>query len=222
MDGPASVPDVVIVGAGISGLSLAYFLTKKGLRVEVHEARAEAGGNIRTTTHDGFMYDIGPDSFVRQKPDAEKLCRELGLGEDLIEPEPQGRRVYVAFEGALHPMPDGLSLGVPTEVRSLLGTELLSDIGKLRALCEPFIMGPERWPEDESIIAFLTRRVGREMAERIAAPLLSGVFAGDAARLSIQAAFPQLAGFERGHGSLFFGMMQSRHAADKHWARKLT
>jgi len=222
MNGPAPAPDVVIVGAGISGLSLAHFLTRKGLRVEVHEASAEAGGSIRTTSHDGFLYDVGPDSFVRQKPEAEKLCRELGLGADLIEPEPEGRRVYVALDGALHPMPEGLSLGVPTEVRSLLETKLLSDVGKLRALCEPFVMVPEPWPQDESIHDFLTRRVGKEMAERIAAPLLSGVFAGDAARLSAQAAFPQLVGFERGHGSLFFGMMAARAPGDRSWAKKLS
>jgi protoporphyrinogen/coproporphyrinogen III oxidase len=221
MNEPSRAPDVVIVGAGISGLSLGYFLKQRGLSVEIHEAQPLLGGNIRTAAHDGFLYDVGPDSFVRSKPDAELLCRELGLGEALVEPLPEGRQVYVAFEGALHPMPEGLALGVPTHPQALLESKLLSDVGKLRALCEPFVIGPERWPSDESIEEFLVRRLGREMTERIAAPLLSGVFAGDAGRLSVHAAFPQLPSFERRHGSLFFGMMAARNSEAKTWFEKL-
>jgi protoporphyrinogen/coproporphyrinogen III oxidase len=203
-------PDILIVGAGVSGLSLSYFLKRRGLSVEVFESRPEPGGNIQTESHDGFTYDVGPDSFVRTKPDAEALCRELGLGDRLIEPLPEGRQVFVAFEGALHPMPEGLSLGVPTHPRALFESNLLSGVGKLRAICEPFVWRPEFPPEDESIQAFLRRRLGPEMAERVAAPLLSGVFAGDAARLSIRASFPQIPQFESQYGSLFWGMKASR------------
>lgn len=200
---------MLIVGGGISGLSLSYFLKRRGLSSLLLERSTRLGGNIRTAEHDGFLYDIGPDSFVRAKPEAEALCRELGLGKSLIVPRPEGRRVYVALGGKLHPMPEGLSLGVPTRPRALVESELLSDVGKARAFLEPFIPR-SKFGEEESITQFLARRLGREMAERIAAPLLAGVFAGDPSRLSMQAAFPQLVELERSHGSLFFGLRAPR------------
>lgn len=197
------------MGGGISGLSLSYFLKRRGISSLILERSSRLGGNIRTVEHDGFLYDVGPDSFVRSKPEAEALCRELGLGKNLITPLPEGRGVYVAFGGKLHPMPEGLSLGVPTRARALASSELLSDVGKARAFLEPFVRGST--DDEESILGFLTRRMGREMAERIAAPLLAGVFAGDPERLSMQAAFPQLVDLEQSHGSLFFGLRAPRN-----------
>ncbi len=201
--------DVLIVGGGVSGLALSYYLKRRGLTSLLIEKSPRFGGNIRTLEHDGFLYDVGPDSFVRSKPEAEALCRELGLSKALIVPSPEGRHVYVAHEGQLHTMPEGLSLGVPTRPLALLETKLLSDLGKGRACLEPFIVPAEEGTE-ESIFDFLARRLGPEMAERIAAPLLGGVFAGDARRLSMQAAFPQLTELEKVHGSLFFGLKAPR------------
>ncbi|OQX69719.1 MAG: protoporphyrinogen oxidase [Sorangiineae bacterium NIC37A_2] len=201
--------DVLIVGGGVSGLALSYYLKRRGLTSLLIEKGPRFGGNIRTQEHDGFLYDVGPDSFVRSKPEAEALCRELGLGKALIVPSPEGRHVYVAYEGQLHSMPEGLSLGVPTRPLALLETKLLSDLGKGRACLEPFVPPAEEATE-ESIFDFLARRLGPEMAERIAAPLLGGVFAGDARRLSMQAAFPQLIELEKAHGSLFFGLKAPR------------
>ncbi len=196
---------VIVVGGGISGLTAAFHLVQGGEKVLLLEGNEELGGNIRTEQHDGFLYDVGPDSFLRTKPAAQELCEQLGLSEELISPRPQGARVYVALDGALHPMPEGLALGVPTRPGALLDSSLLSPEGKLRAFCEPFVPpAPEDW--EESIFAFTARRLGSEMASRIAAPLLSGVFAGDAERLSMPAAFPQLVALERKFGSLFSGM----------------
>lgn len=201
--------DVLIVGGGVSGLALSYYLKRRGVTSLLVERAPRFGGNIRTQEHDGFLYDVGPDSFVRSKPEAEALCRELGLGKSLITPSPEGRHVYVAHEGQLHSMPEGLSLGVPTRPLALLETKLLSDLGKGRACLEPFVPRAEEGTE-ESIFDFLARRLGPEMAERIAAPLLGGVFAGDARRISMQAAFPQLTELEKLHGSLFFGLKAPR------------
>ncbi|HSC89444.1 MAG TPA: protoporphyrinogen oxidase [Polyangiaceae bacterium] len=197
----------VIVGGGVSGLVLAHELSKAGRSFVLLEGSARLGGNVRTLERDGFLYDVGPDSFLRTKPEGVELCRELGLEDQLIEPSETG--VWVARDGALFPMPEGLSLGVPTRVGALLETPLLSDLGKARAMLEPFVP-PRKETGDESILHFLTRRVGAEMAERLAAPLLAGVYAGDARQLGIQAAFPQLVEFERKQGSLFRGFSRGR------------
>jgi oxygen-dependent protoporphyrinogen oxidase len=196
---------VIVVGAGVTGLTAAYRLHKAGRKVLVLEAKERAGGNIQTEKRDGFLYDLGPDSFLRAKPAGAALVSELGLDDEVISPLPGASQVHVARDGVLHPMPEGLSLGVPKRPGPLLMTPLLSPAAKLRAMMEPFVRRPAD-PGEESIYEFLARRLGPEMAERLAAPLLSGVYAGDAKKLSMDAAFPQLVGLEKKFGSLFSGM----------------
>ncbi len=205
---------IVVVGGGVSGLSVAYFLRKHRPEVDVVvlEASERFGGNLRTERVEDCLFDVGADCFLRTRPWALELCRELGLEGELITPLTSGQGVYVAFEGALHRMPEGLSLGVPLRAAALLETELLSPWGKLRTMLEPCI--PRRRDRsEETIREFAERRLGREMAERIAVPLLAGVVAGDPDRLSIEASFPQLVQFEREHGSLVRGMLASRGAS---------
>lgn len=196
---------VIIIGGGISGLVCAYRLEQAGAEYLLLEASDRLGGNIHTVRRQGYLYDVGPDAFLRAKAAGEKLCVELGLGDDLIVPQADGTRVFIAFDGALQPMPEGLSLGVPKRPWPILSTPLLSPLGKCRALLEPWVRA-RRDDKEESIAQFLTRRLGSEMAERIAAPLLSGVFAGDAQQLSMDAAFAPLLNYETTHGSLFAGM----------------
>ncbi len=199
---------VVVVGGGVSGLTVAWELCRKAPNVEVVlcEASTRFGGHLRTERVGEFLLDVGADSFLGTRPEGVQLCRDLGLEEELIVPEPAGRGVYLAHEGALTRMPEGLSLGVPLRLASLLDTPLLSPVGKLRALCEPFVPA-RRDDDDESIASFTRRRLGAEMAERIAAPLLAGVVAGDPERLSMRAAFPQLVSHETRFGSLLRGML---------------
>lgn len=197
---------IVVVGAGITGLSAAYRLSRAGLPVVVLEAKDRPGGNILTARHDGFVYDLGPDSFLKSKPAGKNLCVDLGLESEIISPKPGATLVHVARAGQLHPMPEGLSLGVPKRAGPLLGTPLLSFPAKLRAMMEPFVSSRPADVGEETIHDFLARRLGEQMAERLAAPLLSGVFAGDARRLSIDAAFPQLVALEKKYGSLFSGL----------------
>ncbi len=196
---------IAIVGGGVSGLTLAYRLQQRGVPFLVFEASSRFGGNILTAEHDGFLYDLGPDSFLQAKVAGVELCRDLGLESELIVPSEGAAGVLVAHEGALHPMPEGVSLGVPKRPGPLLETPLLSGPAKLRAFCEPFVRRSASTGE-ESILEFTTRRLGAEMASRLAAPLLAGVFAGDASRLSMNAAFPQLIALEKKYGSLFSGM----------------
>lgn len=197
---------IVVVGGGISGLATAFHLTRGGADVRLFEAGARLGGNLRTEEHDGFLYDVGPDGFLRAKQAGVELVRDLDLTPELIEPLPDASRVLVAYEGVLHAMPEGLSLGVPRRPLALLSTSLLSPAGKVRALLEPLVP-TARGAREESIQEFLVRRVGDEVADRLVAPLLSGVFAGDPERLSMQAAFPQLAQYEARSGSLTAGTL---------------
>ena len=210
---PSLSPNVAVIGGGITGLAAAFYLRKlrPGARITLFESGSRLGGNIRTERREQFVVDAGPDSFIRAKPPAMELCRELGLSGELIEPRAGARRVYVARDGRLQPVPDGLVMGVPTRLGPLLRSRFLSLSGKLRMICEAFFprdfgRGSENLG-DESIAAFMTRRFGKEAALRFAAPLLAGIYAGDADRLSMDATFPLLSALEQQHGSVIWGLL---------------
>jgi oxygen-dependent protoporphyrinogen oxidase len=208
---------VVIVGGGITGLALAHFLegSLTVRDVTVYERRRRLGGNISTERFEGFTIDAGPDSWVSNKPWATALAREVGLGDELISTNPKNRRVFVAWENKLHPLPEGVVLGVPTKIGPIATTELFTWDAKLRMGLEPLV--PRRAfsdeDDDESIASFVGRRLGDQVVERLAGPLLGGIFAGDAEQLSIRATFPQFVDAEREHGSLVRAMSAKRPAS---------
>jgi oxygen-dependent protoporphyrinogen oxidase len=203
---------VVIVGAGMSGLSCAWALRGRADAVVI-EAGARPGGNVLTEKKDGFVLDAGPDAWIATKPDASALAREAGLDGELIGTRPEFRRVYVAWGSRLHPMPEGVVLGVPTRIAPMLATRLFSLRGKARMGLEPLVRRRRfGGDDDESVGDFVSRRLGREAADRLAAPLLGGIFAGDAHRLSVRAAFPQLVEQEAKYGSLIRAMRAMRRA----------
>jgi oxygen-dependent protoporphyrinogen oxidase len=199
---------VAVIGGGVTGLTAAYDIHARRPDVELRlfEVRTELGGNIRTERHDGFVVDAGPDSFVITKPDALVLCRELGLEPELCATEDEARHVFVAHDGGLTLMPGGMALAVPTRLRPLLETPLVSFRGKLRMLLEPFVP-PRRGRGDESMLEFLRRRLGSEGATALAGPLLSGIYAGELGELSILSTFPQLVELEERYGSLMRGFL---------------
>lgn len=203
---------VVVVGAGITGLSAAFAIAsaRPELMLAVLERRDRAGGNIVTEQSDGFLLDGGPDSFLRTKPQAVELCKELGLGAELVSTSERARKVYMVHDGALEPMPAGMALAVPTRLSPMVQTPLVSFAGKLRMLGDLLLPGREQLPDDESVEDFLARRFGREAAQKIAAPLLGGIYAGDIAELSVRATFPQLVELERAHGSLVRGFFAAQ------------
>ena len=192
--------DVAIVGAGISGLSAAYELHKRGLTTCVLESRDRPGGVILTEQIEGFVVDAGPDSLLVQKPAALELCRELGLAERLF-PTKLPRTAYIYRGGRLHPIPEASILGFPTRLWPLGTSSLFTTGAKLRMAREVFAR-PHVETHDESIAAFVRRHFGREAVEYIAEPLLAGIHAGDVDRLSIRAAFPRLVEAEAQHGSI--------------------
>lgn len=204
---------VVIVGGGITGLAAAHALEKASepCSVRLIEASDHLGGNLVTLNHNGFTIDGGPDSWVAMKPHATRLAREVGLGDELIGTRPDTRKVYIVWQRRLHALPEGLVLGVPTEWRPFAETELLGLDAKLRAMLEPVIPKKDlTGPNDESIGAFVSRRLGADIAERIAGPLLGGIFAGDPDSLSIRACVPQFVEAEAKYGSLVRAMRALR------------
>ncbi len=212
---------IVIVGGGITGLSAAYAALgraaelRRAVEVTVLEGSPRFGGNLVTERQDGFLLDGGPDSWVASKPQASALARDLGLGDALVGTNEATRRYYIAWDGRLHLVPEGLVLGVPTKLAALAGTRLFSWPGKMRMAIEPLV--PARGADaegDESIAQFARRRLGREAAERLVAPLLGGISAGDASDLSVASSFPQLVAMEREYGSLVRGMRATRRARD--------
>jgi oxygen-dependent protoporphyrinogen oxidase len=212
---------IVIVGGGITGLSAAYAAlssareTGRAVQVTVLEGSRRFGGNLVTERSGGFLIDGGPDSWVASKPHASALARELGLGATIIGTIPANRRYYIAWNGRLHAVPEGLVLGVPTRLASLAWTPLFSWPGKLRMAMEPLVPVRNGNAGDESIAQFATRRLGREAADRLVAPLLGGISAGDASDLSVTASFPQLVAMERDYGSLVRGMRAARRAREQ-------
>lgn len=215
---------VVVVGAGITGLTAAYVLAKArpDVRVTLVEQRGKVGGNIETERRDGFLLDGGPDSFLSTKREGAELCRELGLGQDIIVPKPEASKVFMVHRGRLEMMPAGMALAVPTKVGPMLKTPLISFGGKVRMLGD-LVLPARRGEDDESIEDFIARRFGREAARRIAAPLLGGIYAGDCAQLSIRSTFPQLVEIEQKHRSLvkgFIALQAERARAAKERAQK--
>jgi protoporphyrinogen/coproporphyrinogen III oxidase len=210
---------IVVVGGGIAGLAAAHAAIARAREagvaaaVTVLEASARFGGNLQTERQDGFLLDAGPDSWVANKPHASALAKELGLGDALIGTSPGARRYFVVWGGKLQPVPEGLVLGVPTRLGPLAASPLFTWAGKARMALEAAV--PARrfeGDEDESIAAFAMRRLGREAADRLVAPLLGGISAGDASDLSVRAAFPQLVAMEREHGSLVAGVRAAARA----------
>jgi oxygen-dependent protoporphyrinogen oxidase len=196
--------DVIVIGAGISGLVCAYRLKKLGVDVALVEKSDRVGGVIQSERIDGYLIERGPNSS-QGTDELVALADELGITDELVEGDPKAP-AYVYFGGRLHAVPSGPG--------AFLRSRLLSIPGKLRIFREPFVP-VRRADSEESVASFARRRIGREAAERMVAPFVSGIYAGDAERLSVQAAFPRLANLETGHGGLFRGMFAKARRARK-------
>lgn len=211
-------PDqVAVVGAGITGLVAAHRLARilPDADVTVLEASDHIGGKIRTSPIAGIVVDEAADAFLARVPEGIALVRELGLEDQLVSPAE--RRAFVYRHGALHRFPEGLTLGVPTDLDTLRATGLVSDAGLERA-AEDLTMpadapGAPAPGDDETVGALVRRRLGDEVFEAFVGPLLSGVNAGDADELSVAAGAPQFAAAVRDQPSLILGLRAQREAA---------
>lgn len=190
---------VVIIGGGISGLTCAYQLRRLGRQVLLVEPSDRVGGVIRSIEQDGFLFDLGPQSFLSNDAIL-SLVEALGLESALLRGDPHAPR-YVLLRGQLHRVP----MAPPT----LLTTPLLSRATKLRLLAEP--LRTTRPPDqDESVAQFVRRKFGSDLLEHLVGPFVSGVYAGDPERLSVRSAFPSLHAWERTFGSVIRGALRSR------------
>jgi protoporphyrinogen/coproporphyrinogen III oxidase len=203
--------DVVVIGAGIAGLTTAYDLSRDGASVCVLEASGRAGGVILSEQVDDFTIDAGPDSLLVQKPEAIALCRELGLGDRLVSTKPP-RLAYIQHAGRLHALPAASVLGIPTRIGPFLRTTLFSWPGRLRMGAEALVPA-RRDDEDESIGSFMRRRFGQEATDLLAEPLLAGIHAGDVDKLSLKSLFPRFRQAEREHGSLLRAFASQKRTA---------
>lgn len=216
---------VVIIGGGLSGLSAAHYVRKyyreAGIQPDIILIEKDKclGGKIETLHRDGFVIEKGPDSFLARKTAMSDLARELELDHELVTTNPNAKKTYILQRGKLHPMPAGLVLGIPTELKPFLKSGLVSFSGKIRALMD-FVIPPRRSPEDESLGDLIERRLGTEVLENMTEPLLAGIYAGDMRKISLQATFPQFGEVERQYGSLIRGMTTGRKPAETHTGTK--
>ena len=210
---------IAIIGGGISGLSAVYALEEKrraGADVEylLYESSARLGGVLVTDRVDGCILEAGADSFLTEKPWAIDLCKKLGLGDQLIGSNDADRKTYILVHGKLVEIPDGLMFMVPTKLAPTVLSPLFSWGTKLRMAREWF-HPPHQANRDETVAAFVERHYGPEMVDRLADPLLSGVYGGEASQLSVRAVLPRFADMEAKHGSLGRAMLSARVAMAK-------
>jgi oxygen-dependent protoporphyrinogen oxidase len=220
--GPATpgAPHVAVIGGGIAGLATAWYLRTlaaaagRPLSVTLFEASHRCGGKVLTEIverEEGtFVVEGGPDSFLNgQKPWAAQLATELGLAERLIGTNDAARKVFVLNRGKPVPLPDGVFLLVPTRFWPFVSSPLISPWGKLRMGMD-LVLPARRDDGDETMADFVRRRLGSEALDKIAEPLLAGIYSAEAERQSIMATFPRFRELERRHGSLTRGMLAGR------------
>lgn len=202
---------VLVIGGGISGLAAAVTLREAGVDVALLEASDRLGGPVYTQRRDGFIIDAGPDSFLSSKPGGIDFARRLGVEDQIVGTAPDGGGTFIVHQSRMVPLPEGITMLVPTQFRQILESPLLNLPGKLRLLADYFIPA-RRSDDDEPVGAFMRRRVGQQAFENLAEPLLSGIFAGDANQLSILSTFPRLREAEQRHGGLIRAALAARRA----------
>lgn len=198
---------VAVIGGGMAGLAAAYYLQTgaaaagASIEWELFEQGPRLGGKVVTDRIDGYVIEGGPDSFITQKPHGLALCRALGLDAELIPCNQEKQKVYILVDGRLRALPAGYRLTAPTQWKPFLTSSLFSWRAKLRIACEHFL--PARpGDDDESVYAFIERRFGTETADKIAGPLMAGIYVADPKQLSLLSTFAMFRQLEQKHGSL--------------------
>lgn len=193
--------NTVAIGGGIAGLTAAWRLKEKGMPFILLEQSSQVGGSIRTMHAEGYLLELGPNTFLNSSTELWKLAESVGLKSLKIETPPEvGKKRYIFKKNRLIAVPSG---------PKIIFSPILSLKGRLRLLAEPFIKGGAgRITKDESLSAFITRRFGKEVLDMLVTPFVSGIYAGDPENLSIEAIFPKLIEIENKYGSIFKGMKE--------------
>ncbi len=209
-----SPPHIVIVGGGIAGLAAAHRLVElsrereRPLRFTLLEAGQRLGGLIETERQEDFLLELGPDSFISEKPWALALCRRLGLESELIGTNDENRATFVVHKGKLELLPQGFMLLAPTQFGPLIRSRIFSWPGKLRMALD-LVLPRAKGQEDESLGSFVRRRLGQEALERIAQPLIGGIYTADPDQLSLAATMPRFLQMERDYRSVIYGLWRA-------------
>ncbi|MFI8259408.1 protoporphyrinogen oxidase [Streptomyces sp. NPDC085665] len=199
---------VIVIGGGISGLAAAWQL-RGHADVTVLESHTKVGGKLRTGTIAGIAVDEGAESLMALRPEAVELAAAVGLGDALCDPAKAPTTIWT--DGGLRPLPPGHVMGIPTDPAALTGAGLLSPEGIARAMAEETLPATPL-AEDCSVAQYLTARFGRETVDRLVEPLLGGVYAGRADRLSLRAAMPRIAALAEQGGPLLPALRRMRAA----------
>ena len=208
---------LVVVGGGITGLAAAHraveVARERGAPLELTllEARDRLGGTIASERTDGFLVESGPDSFLSEKPWALALCRRLGVEDRLVRTDDRFRKVWVWHGGRLHPLPDGFQLLAPTRLGPFVTSSLFSWPGKARMALD--LVLPRGAGDDESLGGFVRRRLGAEALERVAQPLVAGIYTADPDDLSLAATMPRFLELERRERSIILGLWRATRRA---------
>jgi oxygen-dependent protoporphyrinogen oxidase len=208
---------IVIIGGGISGLAAAHRLTElarnrqQPIAVTLLEASTRLGGTIQTERRDGFLLERGPDSFISEKPEAVALAKRLGIDSRLIHTNDEHRRSFIVRNGRLRAVPEGFQLLAPSRIWPFVTTDIFSAAGKLRIAADLFLpRTPANGNNDESLASFVTRRLGKEALDRMAQPMVGGIYTADPTTLSLRATLPRFLDMERRHRSIILAMLRQR------------
>ncbi|HEY6804715.1 MAG TPA: protoporphyrinogen oxidase [Pyrinomonadaceae bacterium] len=210
---------IAIIGGGISGLAAAHRLierSKTPVSITLFESSSRLGGTIQTDHHNGFLLERGPDSFISEKPEALQLAKRLGIENQLIQTNHEYRRSFVVRNGRLRPVPEGFQLLAPTRFWPFVTTDIFSLTGKLRMSADLFLPRKElNGSNDETLASFVRRRLGQEALERMAQPMVGGIYTADPELLSLRATLPRFLDMEREHRSLILGMWRKGRTVRK-------
>jgi len=191
---------IVVIGAGISGITTAYLLFREGYDVIILEQKDNVGGSIETVSENSFLFDRGPNSGLETTPLIRQIVKELNLEDQFVYANREGNKRYIIRNGELH--------ALPTSPPAFLKTKLFSGKAKLRLIAEPFI-GRSTDGYYQSIAEFVTRRLGKEFLDYAINPFVAGVYAGRPEELSVKSAFPKLYALEEEYGGLIIGTIRS-------------
>ena len=201
---PESGRRVAVIGGGITGLSAAQRLISSdpSVTVVLFEATGRFGGIIRTEQSDGFLMELGPDSFITNKPGGIQLCDDIGFSDELIPTDSEFRRSLVLRNGKPQLVPEGFMLMAPAKPWKIATSPVLSVTGKIRLLREAFVRPKTNPDEDESLADFVRRRFGRQALDRLVQPLVGGIYTSDPEKLSLKATLPRFIEMEQQYGSV--------------------
>lgn len=203
---------IIIIGGGISGLATAYSLEEraeregKSVSITLLEKKNQIGGNILTERVGDFLIEGGPDCFLSEKPWAIELTEKLGISDKLLCTNDDFRKTFVLYKGLLRELPEGVILMIPTRLIPLIKSDLISFTGKLRMAMELFIP-KKKSIKDESLSQFVRRRLGGDVLNKIAEPLVAGIHAGNPDTMSVRSTFPKFVQMEEEYGSLIKAML---------------